>query len=129
MSETGVGGAVAGAHDTLFPDIDSMVPAAFAAHLAEGVRMRFGNAGPVHGRAACEQAWAQFCGTVDGVEHAVRNRWELGATTVVEADVTYRRAGRADVTVPAVTIYEVDGAGLITDYRIVIDLAPLAAAG
>jgi hypothetical protein len=116
-----------GAHDTLFPDIDSMVPAAFAAHLAEGVRMRFGNAEPVRGRAACEQAWAQFCRTVDGVEHAVRNRWELGTTTVVEADVTYRRDGRADVTVPVVTIYEVDAAGLITDYRIFIDLAPLAA--
>lgn len=125
MSERPGPAGPGGAHATLFPDIDSMVPAAFAAHLAEDVRMRFGNADPVHGRAACERAWAQFCATVDGVEHAVRHRWEFGTSTVVEAEVTYRRAGHADATVPVVTIYEVGADDLITDYRIFIDLAPL----
>jgi limonene-1,2-epoxide hydrolase len=118
-----------GAHDTLFADIDSMVPAAFAAHLADGVRMRFGNADPVHGRAACEEAWAQFCGSVSGVAHAIRNRWPVGGATVVEAEVTYRRADGSEVTVPVVTVYEVGADELITDYRIYIDLAPLFAPG
>jgi hypothetical protein len=116
-----------GAHDTLFADIDSLVPAAFAAHLADGVRMRFGNAEPVHGRSACEKTWAEFCGSVAAVTHAVRNRWPVGEATVVEAEVTYRRLDGSEVTVPVVTIYEVGADELITDYRIYIDLAPLSA--
>ncbi len=117
----------AGAHDTLFADIDSLVPVAFAAHLADDVRMRFGNADPVHGRAACERTWAEFCGSVAGVTHALRNQWPLGDTTVVEAEVTYRRLDGTEVTVPVVTIYEVGLDELITDYRIHIDLTPLFA--
>jgi hypothetical protein len=116
-----------GTHDTLFADIDSLVPAAFAAHLAEDVRMRFGNADPVHGRAACEETWAGFCGSVSAVTHAVRNQWPVGGATVVEAEVTYGRLDGSEVTVPVVTIYEVGADELITDYRIYIDLAPLFA--
>jgi hypothetical protein len=117
----------AGAHATLFADIDSLVPAAFAAHLAEDVRMRFGNADPVHGRAACEETWAGFCGSVRSVTHAVRNQWPVGGATVVEAEVTYGRLDGSAVAVPVVTIYEVGADELITDYRIYIDLAPLFA--
>ena len=40
------------ARASLFEDIDSMVPERFTAHLADDVRMRFGNADPVSGRAA-----------------------------------------------------------------------------
>jgi hypothetical protein len=53
----------------LFADIDSMEPDRFAAHLAEDVRFRFGNAEPVHGRDAVRDVWAEFCETVDGVRH------------------------------------------------------------
>jgi|SRR5215207_10136809 len=113
-------------HATLFEDIDSMEPDRFAAHLSEDVSMRFGNAEPIHGRQAARDAWAEFCAGIDGVSHAPRNRWESEAGAVAEAEVTYTRKDGSTVTVPVTTIYHEDG-GLIDDYRIYIDLAPLFA--
>ena len=88
--------------------------------------MRFGNAEPVRGRGAVRDVWAQFCESVDGVSHALVERWEADPATVVEADVTYTRKDGGTVTVPVVTIYR-EHDGLIDDYRVFIDLAPLFA--
>jgi ketosteroid isomerase-like protein len=113
-------------HDELFADIDSMEADRFAAHLADDVTMRFGNAEPVHGRAAVRDTWAGFCETVAGVRHDIVERWDVGDATIVEADVTYTRPDGSRVTVPVVTIYREAGE-LIDDYRVFIDLAPLTA--
>ncbi|UGS36382.1 nuclear transport factor 2 family protein [Capillimicrobium parvum] len=112
--------------DTLFADIDTMDPDRFAAHLADDAVMRFGNAEPVRGRAAIRDAWAGFCETVDGVEHEVVEQWQPAGATIVESNVTYTRKDGGRVTVPVVTIYREVG-GLIADYRVFIDLAPLFA--
>ena len=110
----------------LFDDIDSMEPERFTAHLADDVTMRFGNAEPIHGRNAVHDAWAGFCEGIDGVSHALVERWQSGSSTVVEADVTYTRKDGGTVTVPVATIYR-ERDGEIADYRIFIDLAPLFA--
>jgi ketosteroid isomerase-like protein len=114
------------ARATLFADIDSMDPDRFAEHLADDVRFRFGNADPVHGRAAVRDVWAAFCETVDGVRHDPVEQWEAGDAVIAESDVTYTRKDGSEVTVPVVTIYRSSGA-LIDDYRVFIDLAPLFA--
>jgi hypothetical protein len=111
--------------DTLFSDIDSLDPDRFAAHLAEDVQFRFGNARPVVGRDAVRDTWAEFCTTVDGVEHHPLAQWDVGDAVVAEADVVYTRKRGDRVTVPVVTIYRNGGDGLIEDYRVFIDLAPL----
>lgn len=113
-------------HGDLFDDIDSMDPDRFARHLSDDVVMRFGNAEPIRGRDAARDAWAGFCDGVDGVSHDVVEQWDVAPATVVEANVTYTRKDGSKVTVPVVTIYRA-GAGLIDDYRIFIDLAPLFA--
>lgn len=113
--------------DQLFADIDSMEPDRFAAHLAPDVTMRFGNADPIIGREAVRDAWAGFCETLAGVHHDLVERWDTNTATIVEANVTYTRPDRSQVTVPVVTIYRENGAGEIDDYRIFIDLAPLSA--
>ena len=41
--------------------------------------------------------------------------------------MTYTRKDGADVTVPVVTIYRTGEGGLITDYRVFLDLAPVFA--
>lgn len=110
----------------LFADIDTMIPDAFARYLADDVTMRFGNAPLLRGRAACRDAWAGFCGLVDGVQHDLVNQWEVGDTTIAETSVTYTRKDGDRVTVPVVTIYHVAG-DLIDDYRVFIDLAPVFA--
>jgi ketosteroid isomerase-like protein len=110
----------------LFDDIDSMDPDRFAAHLADDVIMRFGNAEPVRGRDAVRDAWAGFCEGIDGVSHSVVEQWASGSGNVVEAQVTYTRKDGGTVTVPVATIYR-ERDGEIADYRIFIDLAPLFA--
>lgn len=110
----------------LFADIDSMEPDRFTAHLAEDVVMRFGNAEPVRGRSAVHDVWASFCDGIDGLSHALVERWEADPATIVEADVTYTRKDGGTVTVPVVTIYR-ERDGQIDDYRVFIDLAPLFA--
>jgi ketosteroid isomerase-like protein len=116
------------ARPNLFADIDSMEPDRFAAHLADDVTFRFGNADPVHGRAAVRDVWAGFCETVDGVSHEIVEQWESGSVTIAESEVTYTRKDGSAVTVPVVTIYRSSGE-LIDDYRVFIDLAPLFSAG
>ncbi len=115
--------------DRLFADIDRMEPDAFAQHLAEDVTMRFGNAPELHGRDACRQVWADFCGLVDGVRHAVLHVWEHDDTTIAQTDVTYTRKDGRDVTLPVVTIYRTRDDGLIADYRVFLDLTPVFADG
>lgn len=114
------------AHPDLFADIDSMQPDRFAAHLADDVRFRFGNADPVHGRDAVRDVWAGFCETVDGVSHEIVEQFESGNATIAESNVTYTKKDGSTVTVPVVTIYRADG-DLIDDYRVFVDLAPLFA--
>ena len=112
------------AHETLFADIDSMEPDRFAAHLADDVSFRFGNADTVHGREAVRDVWAGFCETVGGVSHEVVEQFESGEAVIAESNVTYTRKSGDTVTVPVVTIYRARGE-LIDDYRVFIDLAPL----
>jgi ketosteroid isomerase-like protein len=112
------------AHETLFADIDSMEPDRFAAHLADDVSFRFGNADTVHGRDAVRDVWAGFCETVDGVRHEIVQQFESGDAVIAESDVTYTKKDGSTVTVPVVTIYRAGGE-LIDDYRVFIDLAPL----
>ena len=101
-------------------------PDRFSAHLADDVEFRFGNADPVHGRAAVRDVWAGFCETVDGVRHDLVSQWDVGDAVIAESDVTYTRKDGGSVTVPVVTIYRPAG-GPIDDYRVFIDLAPLFA--
>jgi ketosteroid isomerase-like protein len=109
---------------TLFADIDRMDPHAWASYLADDVVMRFGNAEPVYGRAACRDALAALYARVDGLRHEVVEQWEHGEATIVEANVTYTRIDGHEVTVPVVTIYRTGPDDLIFDYRVYIDVAP-----
>lgn len=116
------------AHTTtdLFADIDRMDAHAFASHLSDDCRLRFGNAEPVAGRSAIEAAITGFFATIKGLSHNILNQWNVGDTTIIESDVTYTRLDERQVTVPVVTIYR-RGDELIDDYGIFIDLAPVLA--
>jgi limonene-1,2-epoxide hydrolase len=111
-------------HPTLFDDIDSMVPEAFAKHLSEEVSFVFGNSEPVIGRENVRETWANFCAAIHGVSHAVVEQWVSGPVTIAEALVTYTRKDDSTVSLPVVTIYRGEG-DLIEDYRIFMDVNPL----
>jgi ketosteroid isomerase-like protein len=113
--------------DEIWDDVDRMDADAWAAHLAPDAVMRFGNADPVRGREACRDALAAFFGQIGGLSHEIVEHWEDGRATITELEVTYRRKDGHAVTVPAVTIFRTDDDGLIVDYRIFVDQAPLFA--
>jgi ketosteroid isomerase-like protein len=112
----------------VFARVDDRDADGFAALFAPDGRFTFGNAEPVLGRSAIAEGVAAFFASIRSLDHHIVNHWEVAADTVVELSVDYHRLDARTVTVPAVAIWTRNGAGLITDYRIFVDLAPLFAA-
>jgi phospholipase/carboxylesterase len=121
------GGTAMSSREDMFADIDRMDAGAWAGYLSEDVTFRFGNEQPLLGREAARDALAAFYDTIDGVSHEFREAWEVEGTTIVESNVTYTRKDGNAVTVPIVTIYRLADDGLIGDYRIYADVAPVFA--
>jgi ketosteroid isomerase-like protein len=111
----------------MFADIDRMDAAAWASHLAEDVRFRFGNDPAVTGRDTARDALAGFYDLIAGVRHDIGATWDVDGATIVESEVTYTRKDERSVTVPVVTIYREGADGLIADYRVYADVAPIFA--
>jgi SnoaL-like protein len=113
----------------IFQSIDSMRPGLFAERLAEDATFVFGNAEPLVGREAITAGVQEFFSTINGLRHQIINDWYVGADTIAETEVTYRRLDERTVSVRAVSIWRTREDGLITDYRVFVDLAPLYASG
>ncbi|MEV0161767.1 nuclear transport factor 2 family protein [Nonomuraea fuscirosea] len=111
----------------LFQTVDTFDPDEFAKLLAEDVTMVFGNAEPMVGREAVADGLRAFYATIGGLRHRIVRHWRVGADSIAETEVTYRRLDGKDVSAAAVTIWRTRDDGLISDYRIFIDLAPLYA--
>lgn len=112
----------------VFASVDRRDAEGFAALFAPNGRFMFGNADPIVGRKAIADAVGTFFAGIRGLRHRIVNRWDATAGTVIEAAVEYDRLDGKTVAVPAVSIFSRDGTGLVTDYRIFVDLAPLFAA-
>lgn len=110
--------------------VDRKDAAGFAAVFAEDGTLRFGNQQPIVGRRNIEEAITQFFGAMLALQHEFTviscdgNRWLL------EAMVTYTRHDGGNVTVPAMTVFEIaetDTRIVAQSCRIYVDLAPLFA--
>lgn len=91
-------------------------------------RFIFGNQEPLVGIEAILGGNAAFFATVQGVAHRINRVFTVDATTIAETDVTYTRLDGKEVTLPTVSIWDVDAAGLITSYQVYADLGPVYAA-
>jgi ketosteroid isomerase-like protein len=110
----------------IFAGIDAMDADKFVAYLTPDVRFRFANADPAIGRDAVKEGVLGFWATIQGLSHHLLNAWDFGDTTVLQAEVEYRRKDGKTVTVPNVDILIFDG-DLVRDWQIYIDLAPVYA--
>jgi len=111
----------------LFAAIDARDADAFAAFLAEDGEFRFGNAPPVHGRAAFRAAVAGFVAAIGGGRHRLLASWTGPGSAVCEGEVTYPRHDGSTLTVPFANVFALAG-GRIRSYRIYIDNGPLFSA-
>ena len=111
---------VLGAIDAL--DADRLAPL-----LADDVHFRFGSAPPLTGKADCLAASREFSASIAAVRHEITHVWEPEpGTAVAVLDVHYRRHDGGELTLPCCNIFRLRD-GLVTDYRIYMDINPVYA--
>ena len=112
---------------SVFRLVDAQDAEGNAALFAADGRFVMGNNGPAQGREAIVAGSKAFFTMVKGIRHQLLHEWTVGAETIAETDVTYLRQDGKEVTVPAVSIWRVGEDGLIVDYRVFVDQAPVFA--
>lgn len=111
--------------ERVFSTVDAARPEAIADLFAPDGRFVFGNAEPLVGRDAVAAGCAGFFASIAGLRHKFVNVWRVGPDTIAETDVTYHRHDGNSIVVPVVSIWRTNDEGLIVDYRIFGDLAPV----
>lgn len=111
----------------IFRVIDTMDPKPFAELLTPDAKLTFANGPAMVGTEAIIAGCTYFYGTIKALHHTVVNEWRLGQDTIVELSVTYDRLDEQTVTIPVVSIWTTTDGGLISDYRVFFDLAPVYA--
>lgn len=110
--------------------VDRKDAAGFAAVFAQDAQLRFGNNPPLYGPEEIEKAISQFFQAMISLRHQFQVISRDGPTVFLEATVTYQRHDQRMVTVPAITVFELEKTGddlVAHDCRIYVDLTPLFA--
>ena len=110
----------------VYQDVDRMDAKAFASYFTEDGQMTFGNMPPLVGRRAVEEGTVGFFKTIKGLRHEFVKTWEEGDSTVLEFRATYHRLDGKTVTIPAVTVFRLQG-NRIRDGRVFYDPTPIYA--
>ena len=108
-----------------FRDADTLVVEKLMSWFAETIEVRFGNAPPIHGTTAAEQAFRQFYGSLSGMRHRREALVSSGGLAAQMAVVTYIRRDGREVSMPVASHLRRVGAHKIDRLWIFIDLAPL----
>lgn len=111
----------------LFVSIDAMDTEGFLAFIAPDGEFRFGSTPTVRGHAGIRAAVESFFSSFAALRHELQRVIAEGNTVVCEGEVTYTRHDGSVITLPFCNVFETDD-GLISLYRIYIDVAPLYAA-
>lgn len=111
----------------VFRRVDGFSPAEFAELFALDGKLVFANGAPMIGPPAIETGTSGFFGTIKGLRHEIVNEWHQQGDTVLELKVTYDRLDGKQVTIPVVTVWHRRDDGLIDDYRVFFDVAPVYA--
>ena len=111
----------------LFVSIDAMDTEGFLGFIRPDAEFRFASAPPVQGHAAIREAVDGFFSTIAALSHDLQRLVADGNSVVCEGNVTYTRHDGSRITLPFCNVFETKD-GLISLYRIYIDVAPLYAA-
>jgi len=114
--------------EELLHAIDARDASRFVEFLAPDAVFRFGSAPIVTGRAAIGAAVGEFFRSIAGLDHRLLGRWVDGDSLACHGEVTYTRHDGSAVTLPFANVFRLRD-GLIREYLIYADLAPLYAPG
>jgi len=112
--------------EKLFASIDAMDTESFLGFIHADATFRFGSSPAVKGHAEIRAAIDGFFSSIAGLQHDLQRMITDGDAVVCEGEVTYTRHSGSAVTLPFANVFEVDN-GLISLYRIYIDIGPLFA--
>ena len=98
----------------------------FLSFLTPDAGFRFGSSPAVSGHEAIRAAVGGFFSSIAALSHDLRGSIENGETIVCEGEVTYTRHSGSKITLPFADVFEMRD-GLIADYKIYMDIAPLFA--
>ena len=111
----------------LFASIDAMDTEGFLGFIAPDAEFRFGSTPPVKGHDGIRAAVEGFFSSFAALSHNLQRVVADDNGVVCEGEVTYTRHDGSNITLPFCNVFDVDD-GLISLYRIYIDVAPLYAA-
>jgi ketosteroid isomerase-like protein len=120
--------ATAWARDLYEYGVDKRDAARFAAVFTDDGWLRFGNNEPLAGRANIEAAIAGFFTAMQSLRHTPERTTVVGNLLFLEATVTYLRHDGKEVSVVAMTVFEMaemHGTPRVRRCNIYVDLAPL----
>ena len=98
---------------------------AYAAFLADGVSIQFGNAPAVEGKAAVVEMLGGYWQSFKSIEHDLLNIYGTDDAYVLEALNHYERHDGKKISVRAVAFTDKNEEGLVTSVRIFGDTSPL----
>lgn len=111
----------------VFARVDAFDPPRFAEIFAPDGVMVFANGDPMVGPTAVEQGVGGFFSTINGLSHRILHEWHEGDASVAQLETTYDRKDGKQVTIPVVSIIRRRDDGLVDDYRVYFDIAPVFA--
>lgn len=107
--------------------VDEQDANAFGSFLADDAMFPIGNQPPVQGKPAIVAGLKQFWTTYSGEEHILHTILGTDTCFALEATNVFNRLDGKQVALPAVAITERNEHGLVTSFRVFIDIAPLYA--
>ena len=98
-----------------------------AERVTEDASLTSGNGEPVVGREAIRATIKQFRATITSLHHDIVRAWSVPEGVIAELKVAYVRLDGGALTLPCTNIFHIDDAGLVSDYKIYMDMAPVYA--
>jgi ketosteroid isomerase-like protein len=115
--------------EALFATTDNLDTEAKLRLVTDDVMLRFGNEEPASGKAALKAVSDEFNRSVRGISHEITGLWTVSGSAgedlvFTELRVSYSRLDGRELVLPCFNVFRVRG-GLISDYRIYMDMTPV----
>ncbi|HUK56301.1 MAG TPA: nuclear transport factor 2 family protein [Nitrospiria bacterium] len=110
----------------VYAAVDAKDADGFVSHLTENAWFRYANADPVVGRPAIRAAVEGFFASIESLHHEITGQWQQGDDLLLRFDVRYTRQDSRSVTVPAMTVFQMEGE-LARRVQIYVDVSPVFA--
>ncbi|QIQ03465.1 nuclear transport factor 2 family protein [Streptomyces liangshanensis] len=120
-------GKVSDLTQRVFGNLDAGDVEAFMKPFDENCTVIFGNLAPVTGTTALRGLVDQLRSVVKTFHHGVVHEWIAGPDTILELAMVYERHDGRKVDLPCAAVLTVNDKGLVSDWRIFLDPAPLYA--